>query len=173
MFFDTLPFPNITAKDAEERSKQTVDYLIQFKEELEFILNAIARGEYGSITTKPTQVVETHVVSTSRNELTVAEVINSAAFKGAIDSVQENINDVGKDVDEARKEIAIVENAIPKEYLVRAEQTYVSSEPGGINLYSVTDAGGQVKALEVKNGKTPKVTLSVNFENGNLEYTTS
>ena len=115
MFFDTLPFPNITAKDAEERSKQTVDYLIQFKEELEFILNAIARGEYGSITTKPTQVVETHVVSTSRNELTVAEVINSAAFKGAIDSVQENINDVGKDVDEARKEIAIVENAIPKE----------------------------------------------------------
>lgn len=36
--FDRLPFPHITATKPEEQIAQLKDYLIQFKEELEFIL---------------------------------------------------------------------------------------------------------------------------------------
>ena len=39
--YDILPFPNITATDTEEQVKQINNYLIQFKEELEFILTNI------------------------------------------------------------------------------------------------------------------------------------
>jgi len=158
--FDTLPFPNITAKDAEERSKQTVDYLIQFKEELEFILNAIVNGEYEKVTTRPIQMKEEveSIVNSSANNLTITEVINSAAFHGALDGVREEI---------------------PKEYLVSAEQTYVSDEPGGINLYSIKDASGTIHQFQVKNGEkgekgdSPSLNLSVDYETGELKYTSS
>ena len=152
--FDTLPFPNMTAKDAEERSKQTIDYLLQLREELVFILDSIVSGEYGKLSTQPKQtaVVESVLVSSSDDSLTVSEVINSATFKAAIESVKDTI---------------------PDEYLVSANQSYVSGEPGGINLYSIKDSSGRVQTFQVKNGKTPKVTFTVNYETGNLEYTTS
>lgn len=152
--FDTLPFPNITAKDAEERSKQTVDYLIQFKEELEFILNAIVSGEYEKATTQPTKATST-VVNTdtsSDNGVTIAQVVNSTAFKGKLDEVREEI---------------------PKEYLVSAEQIYVSNVPGGVNLYRIVDSSGAIEQFQVQNGRTPNVSFKVNFETGNLEYTVS
>ena len=124
MFFDTLPFPNITAKDAEERSKQTVDYLIQFKEELEFILNSIVSGDYGRVASQPTQTAQA-IINTAREEtLTVAEVVNSAAFKASLNGVKEETI-----------------NAIPKEV-----------------------------AEEVAE-QIAEITFTVNFENGNLEYT--
>jgi hypothetical protein len=90
----------MTAKDAEERSKQTIDYLLQLREELVFILDSIVTGEYGKLTTQVTQtteVIERVTGSSSENSLTVAEVINSAAFKGAINGVKESIpNEVAK-----------------------------------------------------------------------------
>ena len=152
--FDTLPFPNITAKDAEERSKQTVDYLIQFKEELEFVLNAIVNGEYEKVTTKPVQATQTmaSIDNSADSGLTIAEVVNSASFKGAIEGVREEI---------------------PKKYLVSAEQTVVSNTPGGINFYAIEDSSGVIQQFQVQNGKTPNVTFHVNFETGNLEYTSS
>lgn len=149
--FDTLPFPNMTAKDAEERSKQTIDYLLQFREELVFILDNIVGGEYGRLTTQPAKV-DAVVSNVSDATLTVAEVINSAAFKASLNGVEEKI---------------------PKEYLKSAEQTYVAEEPEGINLYVMTDSNGNAQVFKVKNGKTPNVAFSVNFETGNLEYTTS
>lgn len=91
--FDTLPFPNMTAKDAEERSRQTIDYLLQFREELVFILDSIVEGEYGRLTalsSAQTSVVE-KVTASSENNLTVAEVVNSAAFKSALNGVKESI----------------------------------------------------------------------------------
>ena len=36
--YDRLPFPHITATKPEEQITQMKDYLIQFKEDLEFIL---------------------------------------------------------------------------------------------------------------------------------------
>lgn len=152
--FDTLPFPNITAKDAEERSKQTVDYLIQFKEELEFVLNAIVNGEYEKVTAQPQQATQTaaNIDNSSDNGLTIAEVVNSAVFKGTIEGVREEI---------------------PKEYLISAEQIYVSNVPGGVNLYRIVDSDGTIQQFQVQNGKTPNVSFNVNFETGNLEYTVS
>ena len=152
--FDTLPFPNMTAKDAEERSKQTIDYLLQLREELVFILESIVSGEYGRLATQnhTVKTVETVVKNASESSLTVAEVINSAAFKGAINGVTEKI---------------------PTKYLVSAEQTVVSGEPGGINIYAIKDSSGKAQELQVKNGETPKVTFEVNFETGNLDYTIS
>lgn len=152
--FDTLPFPNMTAKDAEERSKQTIDYLLQLREELVFILESIVSGEYGRFATQgqSVQVVEAAVVNASDKILTVAEVINSAAFKSALNGIKEQI---------------------PIRYLVSAEQTAVSGEPGGITIYKIEDSSGKIQELQVKNGETPKVTFEVNFETGNLEYTIS
>ena len=40
--FDILPFPNITATTTEEQVVQINNYLIQFKETLEFILTNIS-----------------------------------------------------------------------------------------------------------------------------------
>jgi septum formation topological specificity factor MinE len=148
--FDTLPFPNTTAKDAEERSKQTIDYLLQLREELIFILENIVSGDYWKLSTQTTtqQAIET-VITRSETSLTVAEVVNSTAFRNAINALKKEI---------------------PKEYLVSAEQTQVSNEPNGINIYSVKDSSGEVHQLQVKNGKS--VALSVNYDTGNLEYTT-
>lgn len=126
--FDTLPFPNMTAKDAEERSKQTIDYLLQLREELVFILDSIVSGEYGKLTTQVTQATEVidKVMNTSKDVLTIAEVINSAAFKAAINGVLDSVSEE-------------VEKRLPDEV---AKQM-------------------------------PDITFNVNFETGNLEYTTS
>lgn len=90
--FDTLPFPNMTAKDAEERSKQTIDYLLQLREELVFILDSIVTGEYGKVTTQTekAEIMES-LSNVADSGLTVAEVINSAAFKGSLNAVKESI----------------------------------------------------------------------------------
>jgi hypothetical protein len=88
MFFDSLPFPNITAKDAEERSKQTVEYLFQFKEELEFILNGIVSGDYSKMLSQPAQ---TNIGTERAEPLTVAEVVNSVAFKAALEALKDDI----------------------------------------------------------------------------------
>ena len=96
--FDTLPFPNMTAKDAEERSKQTIDYLLQLREELVFILDSIVSGDYGKVTTQPEVANAMEEISKASDVgLTVAEVVNSAAFKGALNGVKESIPaEVGK-----------------------------------------------------------------------------
>ena len=82
--FDTLPFPNMTAKDADERSRQTVEYLFQLREELVFILESMVSGEYGKILSNASAAKEVEELVGSQGGLTVAEVINSAAFKSAL-----------------------------------------------------------------------------------------
>ena len=215
--FDTLPFPNTTAKDADERSRQTIDYLLQLREELVFILESIVAGEYGRLSTQNVQpsVVEA-VITRSESSLTVAEVVNSAVFKNIINNVKKESKDRDDNLAEAdnaitqsvnaitqsvnalsqainnvdkalgnlatelrqadstlQKNINTVEGKIPTQYVKSAEQTQISNEPNGINIYSVTDASGTIHELKVRNGKTPTITMSVNFTTGNLEYTST
>ena len=215
--FDTLPFPNTTAKDADERSRQTIDYLLQLREELVFILESIVAGEYGRLSTQNVQpsVVEA-VITRSESSLTVAEVVNSAVFKNIINNVKKESKDRDDNLTEAdnaitqsvnaitqsvnalsqainnvdkalgnlatelrqadstlQKNINTVEGKIPTQYVKSAEQTQISNEPNGINIYSVTDASGTIHELKVRNGKTPTITMSVNFTTGNLEYTST
>lgn len=159
--YDLLPFPNITATDATELMAQVNNYLIQFKETLEFVLTNISTDNLSSdLISKLNDLgAEIEKSNEERNEqisqissnptLTVSDVINSNAFKQAIDS------------------------ATPEKYLVSVEQTQTTEEPGGINIYAIKDSSGEIKQFTVKNGSTPNVEFAVNFDTGNLEYITS
>ena len=159
--YDMLPFPNISAKDTEEQVAQINNYLIQFKETLEFILTNISidnlsqdlvskLNTMGADIQKSIEDRDDHLQQISnKNVLTVSDVINSPAFGEAL------------------------KTAGPTEYLVSAEQIQTSDEPDGINLYAIKNESGTVETFTVKNGKTPNVEFSVNFDTGNLEYATT
>lgn len=158
--YDMLPFPTINARNTEEQVAQINNYLIQFKESLEFILTNISTenlsqdliiklNTLGADIEKSNEDRDDQIQQMSNKTLTVSDVINSLAFKLAL------------------------ENVTPKQYLVSAEQLQISNEPDGINIYAIKDSSGKTKNLQVKNGSTPNVNFSVNFETGNLEYTTS
>lgn len=154
--YDLLPFPNFAATEASELTAQLNNYLIQFKETLEFVLTNISTdnlspdlitklNELGAEIEKSNEERDDQINQVSNNSITVSDVLNSSAFK----------------------------QALPSKYLVSAEQTQSSDEPEGINLYVIEDSSGEVKTFTVKNGSTPDVEFSVNFNTGHLEYETS
>ena len=154
--YDMLPFPNFIGKTTEEQVAQITNYLIQFKETLEFILTNISTDNLsqdlvnqlntlGADIQKSVNDREEEIQQMSNKTLSVADVLNSSAFKAAV----------------------------PQQYLVSATQIQTSEEDGGINLYAIKDKNGKVETFTVKNGTTPNVEFSVNFDTGHLEYTTS
>lgn len=173
--YDMLPFPNITATTVEEQTAQIKNYLLQFKETLEFILTNISTdnlspilveklNSLGAEIEKTTEETTEQIQQVSNKAMTVSDVINSQAF------------------------IAAIENAGPQKYLVSAEQIQTSQESGGINIYAIEDSTGEVSQFTVRNGEkgdtgeqgiqgetgaTPNVVFTVNFDTGNLDYTTS
>ena len=179
--YDMLPFPHFTATTVEEQAAQINNYLIQFKETLEFILTNISTdnlsqalvdklNSLGAEIEKTTEETTEQLQQVSNKAITVSDVINSQPFKSA------------------------VENAGPKEYLVSVEQIQTSQESGGINIYGIKDANGTITQFTIKNGAkgdagaqgiqgvqgvkgdkgdTPTITFTVNFATGNLDYTTS
>jgi hypothetical protein len=102
--FDILPFPNITAKDPEERITQVIDYLYQFREELEFLLTnistdnlspelqarigALKRTNTGGFTDEQTERLGQMA---SGGSLSVSDVMNSAAFKAHEESTKDYV----------------------------------------------------------------------------------
>lgn len=137
--YDMLPFPNITGKTVEEQTAQINNYLIQFKETLEFILSNISTdnlspelveklNSLGAEIEKTTEESAEQIQQISNREISVSDVINSQAFQSA------------------------VENAGPDKYVVSVEQIQTSKESDGINIYSVTDKDGTSHMLTVKNG---------------------
>ena len=153
--YDMLPFPNINATSIEELSFQTNNYLIQFKETLEFILTNIGAdnlssdlmetlNSLGAEVEKTIEETDDQFQQVAGKTITVSDVINSSAFEKKI------------------------EDATPKEYIKSVEAV-----DEGLNVYAVEDASGEIKQYTLKHGKTPKVEFSVNFNTGNLEYTTS
>lgn len=94
--YDMLPFPNINAANIEELSFQTNNYLIQFKETLEFILTNIGTdnlstdlieklNSLGAEVEKTIEETDDQFQQVAGKALTVADVINSTAFKEATD----------------------------------------------------------------------------------------
>ncbi len=153
--YDMLPFPNITATNIEELSFQTNNYLIQFKETLEFILTNIGAdnlspdlmetlNSLGAEVEKTVEETDDQFQQVASKTITVADVVHSPAFKDAL------------------------EDATPKEYL---KSVKVVDE--GLNVYAIEDVSGEIKQYTLKHGKTPKVEFSINFNTGNLEYTIS
>lgn len=138
--YDMLPFPNITATTVEEQAAQINNYLIQFKETLEFILMNISTdnlskslvdklNRLGAEIEKTSEESTEQLQQVSNNAITVSDVINSVAFNAAVDS------------------------AVPHKYLVSAEQIQTSTESGGINIYGIEDASGEIHQFTVRNGE--------------------
>ena len=138
--FDILPFPHITGNTTEEQIVQLQNYLIQLKEELEFILQNISLDNLSNEMQLKLASLNTDLQKSSKEQedaiaqiassraLTVSDVLNSPSFKSA------------------------VEGMIPDNYIVSGEQTQVSTESGGTNIFTFTYANGDTSTFEVKNG---------------------
>lgn len=100
--YDMLPFPNITATNTEEQVSQINNYLIQFKETLEFILTNISvdnlsqelidkLNSLGSDIQKSAVQREEEIQQVSGKMLSVSDVINSSMFQSSIDSLETEV----------------------------------------------------------------------------------
>lgn len=104
--YDLLPFPNITATDATELMAQVNNYLIQFKETLEFVLTNISTdnlspdlisklNELGAEIEKSNEERDDQINQVSNKTITISDVLNSPAFKVTLDgSVDNAVNDI-------------------------------------------------------------------------------
>ena len=101
--YDMLPFPNFNGKNAEEQVAQINNYLIQFKETLEFILSNITTDNLsqdlidklntlGANVKKNEEDDDFQFQQVSQNTLTVSDVINSEAFKLATQNIKFSVN---------------------------------------------------------------------------------
>lgn len=98
MMVDMLPFPRITGATSEEKMSDIINYLIQFKETLEFALMNISTenlspelvnqlNELGANIEKSNVDREEEVAQLSKfSSITVSDVCNSALFKNEIDN---------------------------------------------------------------------------------------
>lgn len=94
---DMLPFPRIISSTPEEQIAELVNYLVQFKETLEFALMNISTdnlspdlinklNELGANIEKSYVDREDELTQISSNSLTVSDVCNSDIFKSAVES---------------------------------------------------------------------------------------
>lgn len=191
--FDILPFPNITAKDPEERIGQVVDYLLQFKEDLEFILTNLTtenlspelQAKIASVksSTDVFTAEQTEQLSQMKGSsggggggISVSDVLNSAAFKayaaGVTEYADKSKEDANKYTDKMLEEF---------DCIVSGEQTATSEESGGLNVFTFTDNEGNTSAFEVRNGAKGEpgdpyggnLKFSVDYDTGELIYTTT
>lgn len=142
--FDILPFPNITGETPEEQLDQINSYLIQLKEELEFILTSISadnlsmdlRQQLASLgADMDTNKTEQEIVNQQiiNRTLTVDDVLSSSGFENA------------------RKEIT---DQIPKEYLMS-----VSEGSNGIVFQTANDGKKVLKVTFDSTTNTISCTL--------------
>lgn len=93
---DRLPFPHITATRPEEQLSQVKDYLIQFKEALEFELMSISEDNLsrefadklnalGADIDKNSENTNDQLAQMTSHAVTVSDVINSPSFDLALE----------------------------------------------------------------------------------------
>lgn len=108
---DALPFPHITAKDTQEQIKQINDYLVYFKESLEFILMNISTDNLSSDLVdklnrfdseiETLKMVEDNVIQQVSNKtITALEVIESEEYKASIKELEDKLKEDIKVVDD-------------------------------------------------------------------------
>lgn len=94
---DIFPFPGITEKTPEKQIGEIVNYLIQFKETLEFAITNISTenlseelvrklNELGADIEKNKDDRKEEIAQISNKSLTVSDVCNSEIFKAAVKS---------------------------------------------------------------------------------------
>ena len=95
--YDMLPFPNVNAATPEEQVAQINDFLIQFKETLEFILTNISvenlsqdlvdkLNRLGAEIEQSVEDRDDQIQQVSNKAITVSDVINSPSFNAAVKS---------------------------------------------------------------------------------------
>lgn len=100
--YDMLPFPTVMGKTPEEQVAELTNYLIQFKETLEFILGNISienlsqdliqrLNDLGADIVKDTAEREEQLSQLAKQSLSVSDVLNSSSFKTAIQGEIANI----------------------------------------------------------------------------------
>lgn len=100
--YDMLPFPNITATDTKEQVAQINNYLIQFKETLEFILTNISADNLsadliaklnalGSDIQKENVERGEEMQQVSGRIITASDVVNSAVYQMDMELREEQI----------------------------------------------------------------------------------
>lgn len=94
---DIFPFPRITSKTPEGKIAELTDYLIQFKETLEFTLMNISTDNLSADLVAKLNALgadielsnkdrEEEIAQVSVKSLTVSDVVNSDVFKTSVDS---------------------------------------------------------------------------------------
>lgn len=101
---DMFPFPSVTGKTSEEQIKDILNYLIQFKETLEFALMNISTenlspdlvnrlNDLGANIQQNNAERESELAQiTQKQTITVFDVLNSEAFKASLKNEIEGIN---------------------------------------------------------------------------------
>lgn len=105
---DMLPFPSVVGSTPEEQVREILNYLIQFKETLEFALTNISTenlapdlvnqlNELGANIEQSRTERENELAQISHgSSITIFDVINSDAFKAAVEdevaNIQFNVN---------------------------------------------------------------------------------
>lgn len=95
--YDMLPFPNVNGATPEEQVAQINDFLIQFKEALEFILSNISvenlsqdlvdkLNKLGADIEQSVEDRDDQIQQVSNQAITVSDVINSPSFGEAVKS---------------------------------------------------------------------------------------
>lgn len=94
---DILPFPRITANTPEEQIAELTNYLVQFKETLEFALMNISTDNLSAELVERLNALGTDIEESNKNReeelaqvntksLTVSDVCNSDVFKTSVNS---------------------------------------------------------------------------------------
>lgn len=194
--YDMLPFPNITATDTKEQVAQINNYLIQFKETLEFILTNISADNLspdliaklnalGSDIQKENAERGEEMQQVSGRIITASDVVNSAVYKADMDLREEKIQEAhDADINAVNESIAQVSSTHQTDInAVRGEIQSVSDRvltiPEIINSEEY-QADMDVMEAEIQKNVEAKVPtasdvvnamdLRVNYDTGHLEY---
>ena len=101
---DMFPFPSVTGKTSEEQIRDILNYLVQFKETLEFALMNISTenlspdlvnrlNDLGANFQQNNAERESELAQiTQKQTITVFDVLNSEAFKASLKNEIEGIN---------------------------------------------------------------------------------
>lgn len=98
--YDLLPFPNVLAKTSEEQIGELINYLIQFKETLEFILTNISVENLSPELTAKIQSLGTSETGRDMSEeltqlatrsLTISDVVNSELFENSVKDISAGV----------------------------------------------------------------------------------
>lgn len=175
--YDMLPFPNITATNAEEQVAQINNYLIQFKETLEFILTNISvdnlsqdlidrLNALGSDIEKSHKEREEEIQQVSGKMLTVSDVINSSTYKADQEAREAEVQKNREDIETLSQTIQSVSDrvlTIPE--IIASEEYQKDMDEMETEIQQKVEAN-----LPTASEILESFEITVNYDTGHLEY---